>query len=188
MLEWLKTILGEAYTEDVDKKVSEQIGKDFVARADFNAANEAKKTLDGQIKDRDKQLEELKKSSGDSEALKQQIAQLQESNKTAKTEYDASLAKINYDSRAEKFIDGLKPRDDLSKKAILSEFAAKAFKLEGESFIGGKEWAEEFKKANAAHFADGTGFPPPPGGGAPAPSDMSKLSDEDFYAKAFTKK
>ena len=39
MLDWLKTILGEAYSEEIDKKVSEEIGKNFVARADFNTLN-----------------------------------------------------------------------------------------------------------------------------------------------------
>ena len=27
MLEWLKTILGDQYTEEIDKKVSDEIGK-----------------------------------------------------------------------------------------------------------------------------------------------------------------
>ena len=30
MLDWLKTILGEAYSEKIDKKVSDEIGKAFV--------------------------------------------------------------------------------------------------------------------------------------------------------------
>ena len=29
MLDWLKTILGEAYSEEIDKKVSEEIGKNL---------------------------------------------------------------------------------------------------------------------------------------------------------------
>ena len=45
MLEWLKTVLGEAYTDDIEKKVSDEIGKNFVARADFNAKLEEIKTL-----------------------------------------------------------------------------------------------------------------------------------------------
>ncbi len=49
MLEWLKTVLGEAYTDDIDKKVSDEIGKNFVARADFNAKLEEIKTLHTQI-------------------------------------------------------------------------------------------------------------------------------------------
>ena len=43
MLEWLKTILGGAYTDDVDAKVSAEIGKNFVSKADFNQVNAAKK-------------------------------------------------------------------------------------------------------------------------------------------------
>jgi hypothetical protein len=66
VLDWLETILGEAYTEDIGKKVSAEIGKGFVARADFNALNEEKKTLAGQLAERDTQLEALKKVDADS--------------------------------------------------------------------------------------------------------------------------
>ena len=47
MLEWLKNILGDAYTEEIDKQVSEAIGKDFVSKTDFNAKNDAAKQLAG---------------------------------------------------------------------------------------------------------------------------------------------
>ena len=43
MLEWLKNILGEDYTDEVDAKVSAEIGKNFVTKADFNQVNIAKK-------------------------------------------------------------------------------------------------------------------------------------------------
>jgi len=92
MLEWLKTILGDAYTEDIDKKVSSEIGKEFVSRTDFNAANEAKKAAESQVTDRDKQLETLKKSTGDAAELQKQIDALQETNKQAKAQYDSDLA------------------------------------------------------------------------------------------------
>ena len=42
MLEWLKTVLGDAYTPEIDTAVSQEIGKGFVAKADFNAAKEAR--------------------------------------------------------------------------------------------------------------------------------------------------
>lgn len=66
MLEWLKTILGDTYTEDIDKKVSEEIGKQFVSRADFNTLNETKKTLENTV-------ETLKQQNGDNEALQNTI-------------------------------------------------------------------------------------------------------------------
>ena len=31
MLEWLKTVLGDAYTPEIDTAVSQEIGKGFVA-------------------------------------------------------------------------------------------------------------------------------------------------------------
>ncbi len=80
MLEWLKAILGESYTEEIDKKVSSEVGKGFVSKTDFNAVNEEKKALEKTLSRRDTQLEELKKSAGDNEALKAQIAELQEKN------------------------------------------------------------------------------------------------------------
>ena len=35
-LQWLKEILGEAYTEEMDAKVSAALGERFVSRQDFN--------------------------------------------------------------------------------------------------------------------------------------------------------
>jgi hypothetical protein len=89
MLEWLKTILGDAYTDDIDKKVSAEIGKGFVSKSDFNAANETKKTLETQVSDRDKQIEALKKV--DPDKLQAEITRLQGENKTAKEKFDADL-------------------------------------------------------------------------------------------------
>lgn len=43
MLEWLKAILGDGYNEEIDKQISAEIGKGFVAKADFNAAKEAQR-------------------------------------------------------------------------------------------------------------------------------------------------
>lgn len=76
--EWLKEILGENYTEEADKKVSEKLGELFVSRNDFNATNETKKDLEAQIKARDKDIEGLKKSSGDNAELQKQYEALQE--------------------------------------------------------------------------------------------------------------
>ena len=53
MLDWLKEILGESWTEEIDKKVSEEIGKGFVSRSDFNTKNEELKTAKATLKERD---------------------------------------------------------------------------------------------------------------------------------------
>lgn len=66
MLDWLKKILGDTYTEDIDKKVSDEIGKQFVSRSDFNTLNETKKTLENTV-------DTLKQQNGDNEALQNTI-------------------------------------------------------------------------------------------------------------------
>lgn len=91
-LDWLKTILGDAYSEDIDKKVSVEIGKAFIARSDFNALSDTKKSLETQIGERDKQLDELKKV--DAAGLQAEIARLQGENTKAKSDFDVQLKGI----------------------------------------------------------------------------------------------
>ena len=48
MLEWLKNILGDSYTEEIDKQVSDEIGKAYAPRADLDSANEARAAAEAQ--------------------------------------------------------------------------------------------------------------------------------------------
>lgn len=76
MLDWLKEILGDSYTEEIDNKVSVEIGKCFVARSDFNDKNEEVKTLREQLQTAQ---DGLKAFEGvDVENLRGQIKKLQD--------------------------------------------------------------------------------------------------------------
>ena len=119
MLDWLKTILGDAYTEEIDKKVSEEIGKGFVARADFNTLNAEKKALADTVKDRDKQLETLKASTGDVEALKTQIATLQTENATAAKAHEDEIKRLRIDTAVELALSAAKAKNVKAVKALL---------------------------------------------------------------------
>ena len=70
MLDWLKSILGEQYTDEIDSKISAEIGKNFVSKADFNQVNTAKKNAEEEVKARDKQIDELKTAGGFSRRCK----------------------------------------------------------------------------------------------------------------------
>jgi len=72
--------------------------KAFIPKARFDEVNTAKKKAEDDLKDRDKQLEDLKKSSGDAETLKQQIEKLQGENKTAKEKYEADMKALKLDT------------------------------------------------------------------------------------------
>ncbi|MDF9412970.1 hypothetical protein E1B06_14895 [Brevibacillus laterosporus] len=65
--------------------------KGYVPKHRFDEVNEAKKQLETDLKDRDKQLTDLKKSVGDNEDLKKQIETLQNDNKTKDEQYQAKI-------------------------------------------------------------------------------------------------
>ena len=142
-LSWLKEILGDHYSDDTDKKVSDEIGKGFVAKADFNTVNEAKKQLEGQVKtlegqikghdkelaDRDKQLEDLK--SVDAAGMAKKIAELEETNKanekTRKKEFDEAqkaheleIVKLKRSAETKEFMSGHKFINDLTRDALMA--------------------------------------------------------------------
>lgn len=119
MLEWLKAILGDKYTDEIDKKVSEEIGKNFVARTDFNTLNAEKKSLTDSLKDRDKQLETLKASTGDVEALKAQITQLQADNLAATKAHEAEVKRLKIDTAVELALSAAKAKNIKAVKALL---------------------------------------------------------------------
>lgn len=122
MLSWLKEILGDSYTEDTEKKISQEIGKNFVAKADFNAKNDALKNLEAQVRERDTQLENLKKSTGDADALKEQITALQNQNAADKQAYEAELARVRLDNAVEKALTAAGAKNNTAVKALLADF------------------------------------------------------------------
>ena len=143
MLDWLKEILGDSYTEDIDKRVSERVGKDFVPRADFNEKNNALKTANATITERDTQLEELKKATGDAAELTKQIESLQAANKKQAEDYAAELAALKMDGAVERALTGAHARNTTAVKALLAEFLKTAELAEDGTVKG---LLEEIKK------------------------------------------
>ena len=136
MLDWLKTILGDSYTEEIDKSISQEIGKGFVSRADFNAKNEAVKTLEGQLKDSADALQKLKASEGDTEELKKQIEQLQKDSADAKKRYEEEIARTRLDNAVEAALTAAGAKNNTAVKALLAEFL-KSAKTEDDGSVKG---------------------------------------------------
>lgn len=167
MLEWLKGILKDAYTEDIDKAVSAEIGKGFVSKADFNAVNETKKTLEKTVTERDGQLEQLKKL--DPEKLQGEITRLTNENTASKTEYEKQLAaaKLDYALEARLMKEGV-----VSTKAVKALLDGSKISLDGENLIGVDDQIKALKES------DKWAFPPAPdvpgAGGNPAAAGDTK--------------
>ncbi len=106
MLEFLKTILGDGYSEEIDKKISAEVGRAFVSRTDFNAANESRKQLEKTVSERDRQLDELKKSAGTLDELKLQINTLQAENLENARKYADEIKRIKNRRRRGESLNG----------------------------------------------------------------------------------
>lgn len=97
-MDWILKLI-EKHTKDgvLDQEaLMKDINKDFpnhaVPKDQYNSVAEAKTKLEIDIKDRDKQLEDLKKV--DAAGLQAEIERLQGENKTAKEKYDADLKEL----------------------------------------------------------------------------------------------
>ena len=87
--------LDETLAQKVAAASAEEF-KGYVTKERFNEVNEAKKDLEGQVSERDKQLETIKKSTGDIEGLKTKIEELQTANKASATEYETKLKDLQF--------------------------------------------------------------------------------------------
>ncbi|MBS5784078.1 MAG: phage scaffolding protein [Clostridium sp.] len=160
--------------ESIEKIMAEN-GKDInELKTASTTAQTTIADLQKQISDRDKQLETLKKSSGDNEALQKQITDLQAANKTAKAEYDAQVKKLQLDSRVETALLGAKAKNSKAVRALLDE---SKISLDGENVLGLHEQLEALKKDAAYLFGeDKAQNPPPPAdGNPPKPAEPNSL-------------
>ena len=207
-LEWLKTILGDKYTPEIDTAVSQEIGKGFVSRTDFNATSGKLKEAEAQVtqltesvKTRDSQLEELKKSAGASEELQKQIETLTQQNKDQKAAYDKELATVKLMAAVDAELTAAGAKNVTAVRAVLADFLKDAKIVDGK--VTSKDSTgtvtlaakvEALKKDASTDFLFGAapkynGWKPGEGGdgggkpgGGKKPSEMSYSELADYLA------
>lgn len=108
--------------------------KGFIPKSRFDEVNNELKAVKETISERDKQLEELKKSSGDNEALKAQIADLQKANKAAQEAHEAEMKKLKLDNAIDA---SLLKAGAKNSKAVRALFDESKFKLKDDGDVEG---------------------------------------------------
>lgn len=206
-LEWLKPLLGAAYTPEIDAAVAQEIDKGFVTRTDFDAKAakvtelEAEVTqLSGDVKTRDTQLEELKKSAGDNADLKKQIEELTAQNKADKAAHDKELAAVKLMAAVDAELTAAGSKNNTATKSVLADFLKDASILDGKvtSKVNGESLTlaakiEAMKKDAATDFLFGAvgkyeGWKPGDSGDSKKlgvdkkPSDMSYAELAEYLA------
>lgn len=143
-------LIAMGLTEDQAKKVMDSLDGEFVTKARFNEVNEENKTLKKSVSDRDKQLEDLKKSSGDNAALQQQISDLQKQNADQQKAHDEELAKLKLDNAVELGLSGANARNSKAVRAMLD--MSKIKMGEDGTLSGLSEQIEALKKSDSYMF------------------------------------
>lgn len=179
MLDWLKNILGDNYTEDIDKKVSEEIGKGFVSRADFNTKNEELKTARGQLADANKTIDDFKGM--DIDGIKRASEDWKQKYEKAEKDYAEKIAGMEFDSLLEKAVSAAKGRNAKAIRALLDVDALKESKNQEKDI---KDALEALKTDSAYLFESEEQTPPPYAPGPGTNSQHTKYSPEDNAIRA----
>ena len=106
-------------TEELATSVMKELDGNYVPKARFNEVNTELKQAKDQVKERDSQLETLKKNVGDSEELKKQIEALQNENKTKDETHAAEIKQLKIDTAVDKALAEAKAKNPKAVKALL---------------------------------------------------------------------
>ena len=171
-MDWLKEILKTAGIEEgklegLIGEIGKELAKYFIPKDKYNEVSEAKKKLEEDIQERDKQLEQLKNAASNNEELKNQIEELQEANRRAAEEWQAKMAQMQLDFAIEKALAAAKAKNAKAVKALLD---LEKVKLDGEQLLGLDDQLKTLKETDPYLFGDSGkvgGGTNPPGAGNP---------------------
>lgn len=155
MLEWLKEILGDSYTEEIDKKVSAEIGKAFVAKGDFDAKNTEAKSFKNQLAEANKTIEGFKAM--DIDGVRRQAEEWKAKAEQAEKDAAEQVAAVRFDAQLDTAITKARGRSTKAIKALLDVDTLRASK-DPDKDIG----AALEQLAKESDYLFDTGNPPPP--------------------------
>jgi len=176
-VEWLKELLKKAGIEDskldqIVGDINKTLPEHFVPKVRYNEVAEAKKKLEADVAERDKQLDELKKAAGASEELRKQIETLQAENKAAKEKYEADLKELKLSTAIKAAIAGKVHDEDL----VAGLFDRSKLVLDGDKVVGLEEQLKTLQESKAFLFKQDNSQQPgfQIGGGGQPPTNINQ--------------
>lgn len=143
-------LIAMGLTEEQAKKVMESLDGNFVTKTRFNEVNEENKTLKKSVSDRDKQLDDLKKSSGGNAELKKQIETLQQQNADQKKAHDAEMTQLKLDNAVDAALTAAGAKNAKAVKALFD--MAKVKLSEDGKLTGWDDQLSALQKSDAYLF------------------------------------
>lgn len=111
--------LDEETAKKVEAASTEEL-KGYVEKTKYSELETVKNQFEESNKTVNKQLEDLKKNTGDAEALKAEIQKMQDENKSKETEYANNIKKLKVDNAVELALIGAKAKNTKAVKALLN--------------------------------------------------------------------
>ena len=182
--------LTDEQAEQVANASAEEL-KGYIPKSRFDEVNTEKNTLKTTLAERDTQLSDLQKSSKDSEALNQQIAELIKANADAQAAHDAEIKQLKIDNAIEK---ALGDAGALNSKAVKALLELENVELTEDGNIKGLDkQIEKLRGADDSKFLFKTAAEPSnpqikgaspasAGTGAPSGVDTSKMTYSEMVA------
>lgn len=138
-----------------------------------------------QLSERDKQLDTLKKTAGDSEALTQQIAELQAANKQTAAAYEEKIKQLGIDNAVNLALTQSGAKNPKAVKALLNLENAK---MDGDVIVGLEEQLTKLKETDSYMFhveqkpnIQGTH----PNSGSGVPADTPPAGSYEAFAQSW---
>lgn len=182
--EFVKIGVSEELAAACEKASLDEL-KDFVPRMRMNEVNEENKTLKQTVSDRDKQLDDLKKSSGDSVELKKQIEALQLANSEQKKAHEAEITQLKLDNAVETALTAAGVKNNKALRALLDP---DKIKLDDSGKLSGlSEQLEAVRKTDGYLFKEKDDVAPVMKGFQPgASSDVKPDGKTDFSKMTYS--
>lgn len=176
MTEELATAVAEASAEEL---------KGYVPKTRLSEVVEARNNAETLVKERDKQLEDLKKSTGDNEELKKQIEQLQEDNKAVKQKYESDIKQMQINNAVQAALKDAGAKNVTAAIALLKDLD-KA-ELDSDGTIKGLAEQVKALQESDSYLFDLKSEPGKPAGATPAGSGSQTPGAESTWAAKLAK-
>jgi ABC-type proline/glycine betaine transport system ATPase subunit len=106
-------------SDDIATKIADDQAKNFIPKAKFNEVTEAKKNLESQAAEHEKQLKTLKEKANGNDELQKTIKGLQDANKAQKDDFNVKLQKMSIDNTVNAALTASKAKNNSAVKAML---------------------------------------------------------------------
>ena len=148
--EFVKLGIDEELAKKCEAASQEEL-KGYIPKARFDEVNNEKKKLELDVRDRDGQLETLKNSTGDVEAMKKQIETLQADNKVKDEAHAAEIKQLKVDAAIDAALTGAKAKNNTAVRALLKDLD-KAELADDGTIKGLAEQIEALQKSDSYLF------------------------------------